>query len=55
MKMDEWEGFVDVMEQRRGQRTIKSKKLVLSNYNVGEQFVERVRLFNYLCFGDESS
>ena len=53
MKMEEWESFVDVMEQRQGQRTIKLKKLDLLACNIGGQFVERVRILSYLCFDDE--
>ena len=46
MEREQWERLADVIQQRWGQ--IKSKKLDLLACNIGEQFVERVRRFNYL-------
>ena len=51
MEEEEWERFIDVIVPRPG--AIKLKELELSYCNIGDQFVKRVRRFNYLCFYDE--
>ena len=51
MEEEEWERFIDVMEQRR--EAIKLEKLKFWDCNISDHLVERVRRFNYLWFYDE--